>query len=97
MVCVDPLEACETALREKPDLILLDLVMPQMGGFEALLWLKERPQTKTIPVLVCSVNMDRKTALEVAALGAAGVLTKPVNKQDLLDSLRRALPANLAA
>lgn len=91
-VCLDPLEAGDRVLSEKPDVVLLDFVMPEMNGVEVLAWLKDRRETRDIPVVVCSVNMDRKLSLEVSALGGAEVLKKPVNRADLIECLSRVLP-----
>jgi CheY-like chemotaxis protein len=95
--CQEPLEAGAAALQLRPDVILLDLMMPQMNGLEVLLWLKERAETRHIPVVVCSVNMEWKVAKEVAALGGVDALAKPLNKQDLMAVLGRAVPASRAA
>lgn len=67
-----------------PDLILLDVMMPQTDGWTVLQTLKARPQTAQIPVVVCSVIDQPALAL---ALGAAQVLTKPISPYDLLQAV----------
>ncbi len=70
------IEAVSAARHYKPDLILLDLVMPQKNGFETLKDLKADPQTKSIPVLVLTaleVESDIQTAI---SLGATKYLKK---------------------
>jgi CheY-like chemotaxis protein len=90
-LCMDPLEATEAVCRENPEVILLDYVMPNMNGMELAAWLKDKPESRRIPLVMCSINMDRKLAQEAAALGVNRALTKPINKADLLDCLRDVL------
>src|SRR5262249_7395845 len=60
-----------------PDIIILDIVMPQMDGFDTLAQLKANPTTKDIPVLMCTArNLAREVNMAVQ-LGAMGFLTKP--------------------
>lgn len=89
--CLDPLEATDLLRKETPHVILLDYFMPQMSGLELLAWLRDRPETRNTPVVLCSVNMDRKLALEAAALGANRAIPKPINRNDLLECLRHVL------
>lgn len=69
-------EALEKAKKDKPGLILLDLIMPRMDGFETLERLKKDPKLKKIPVLVLS-NLGQETDIERAMeLGAEDYLVK---------------------
>jgi CheY-like chemotaxis protein/HAMP domain-containing protein len=69
-----------------PFAIILDILMPDMDGFEVLQALKRNPKTADIPVIVISVKGDRKTG---AALGAAGFIAKPVLKESLIGELKK--------
>jgi PAS domain S-box-containing protein len=70
----------EAALGFKPDVIILDLLLPNVSGWEVLAQLKENPATQHIPVLVVSVVDERSRAL---ALGASEYLLKPISRQRL--------------
>ncbi len=74
-------ERVETA---NPDIIVLDVMLPDMDGWELLALLHEHPDTKTIPVVVCSVVREKELAL---TLGAACCLMKPVRRQEFLTAL----------
>jgi CheY-like chemotaxis protein len=78
--------AFDLATAEHPAAITLDLLLPQRDGWEFLQAVKVHPDTRHIPVIVCSVLRERELAL---ALGAADFLAKPVTQHDLLSSLRR--------
>lgn len=73
---------------EPPDLILLDVLMPKRDGWAILQHLKGRPDTASIPVVVCSVLPEPELAL---ALGAVAVLCKPVTEQQLLATVKTIL------
>ena len=75
------------AQAEKPDAILLDVLMPNVDGWQTLRALKERPETRAIPVIIVSVVENR--ALGVS-LGAFDHLVKPVDRAALLLTLSRA-------
>jgi CheY-like chemotaxis protein len=85
-------EALVRARELRPDAITLDVMLPAVDGWEVLQKLRAHPQTRHIPVLVCSVLKGRDLAL---SLGAAGFLAKPVNRDGLMRSLAelRLLPA----
>lgn len=79
-------EGLQMAAQERPDLIVLDLLLPEMGGWEALERLKGNPDLSGVPVVIVSIVADRE---EGFALGAAGVLQKPVTRETLLAAVRQ--------
>ena len=84
-------EAIEKADTELPDLILLDVVMPGMSGFEACKALKEQPKTKSIPVVMFTAlgrDVDRMMGLDA---GADGFITKPIAKNNLITEVEKIL------
>jgi CheY-like chemotaxis protein len=76
--------ALDMARREKPDLVVLDVMLPDMDGWEVLQALKADPATCDIPVLVCSALREEKRSV---AKGADGYLQKPVLYEDFLEAL----------
>jgi DNA-binding response OmpR family regulator len=80
-------------ITEGPDLILLDLAVPYLDGFEMIQALRNDPATKAIPVIVLTGRGDDETFAEARRLGASHFLTKPVAR----DVLIRAIDAQLAA
>jgi len=76
----------------KPDLIVLDLMLPDTDGWELLAQLHEHPLSRPIPVVVCSVVQEDELAL---ALGAAVCLAKPVQCRQFLEALDQALASRL--
>jgi len=79
-------EALLRARRDRPDLILMDLTMPVMGGGEALRRLRSDPATSDIPVIITT-----GAAGEPAPEGAAAMLIKPIAREALLEAVGRAL------
>ena len=84
-------EAVQAAIKLRPDVITLDLLMPGKSGWQTLDELKKTPATATIPVIIVSVVEERKKGLSV---GAADYLVKPVSKERLLETIRRASAAS---
>lgn len=76
----------ETAKRLKPYAITLDVIMPGKDGWQIIQELKSDPETRDIPVIVCSIVGDADKGL---SMGVADYLVKPVTEQDLLDALIR--------
>lgn len=76
----------QLAREVRPDLIILDVMMPMLDGWEILEQLKNQPETREIPVIVCSVLHEPALA---RALGASDVLAKPITRQDLRAALDR--------
>lgn len=85
-------QAIDQARHELPQLILLDVRMPEMGGLAALRELKETESTKGIPVIVVTVSADRSTVMESEVSGAAAFLTKPFRPSELLAEIQRLMP-----
>ncbi len=81
-------EALRTAKAEKPDLITLDVQLPDADGFTVLEWLKNEPETASIPVLMLSMMADDGRG---KVLGAVDYLTKPTQERGLLERVGRAL------
>jgi CheY-like chemotaxis protein len=85
-------QAIEMAASELPQLIVLDVRMPEMGGLTALRHLKETESTKAIPVIVVTVSADRMTLMESQFSGASAFLAKPFRASELLAEIRRLMP-----
>jgi len=81
-------EAIDLARRHKPDLILMDIVMPNTNGFEATRVLVNDPATAGIPIIVVSGTEQPADRIWGLRLGAKGFLAKPINKDDLLSKVR---------
>ncbi|AZO95431.1 response regulator [Halocella sp. SP3-1] len=84
LVSRDGLTALEIAQIEKPDLILLDILMPKMNGFLVLEALKDDPQTNEIPVVFISAKAEEKDIERAKSLGVNDYLIKPIKQKDLL-------------
>lgn len=84
-------EALEIVEREKPDLILLDIMMPDMDGYEVCKILKSNPSLQSIPVVMITALFMRKNRIEGLESGADEFLTKPVDKLELLTRVKSLL------
>jgi CheY-like chemotaxis protein len=82
-------EAVELATRELPELIIMDVVMSEMNGLEALRRLKLAESTRAIPVIMLTGELDRQTREDSVSSGAAAFLTKPFRPTQLLKMVRR--------
>jgi len=86
LVAGDGREALALAADAEPDVIALDVMIPDQDGWEILQTLRSHPRTAAIPVVVCSVLPERELAL---MLGAADFLPKPFSQRELLEALGR--------
>ena len=89
--CRDGREALATAATARPQLIVLDVMMPDLDGLGALRQLKENLTTKDIPVVVLSAKGHALTKVEAELAGAALFLTKPFSPNQLLGEVRKIL------
>lgn len=85
------LEGLDKAEKEKPDLILLDVMMPHMHGFDMLSKLRDNPTTASIPTIMLTARDDTKSISKAKDLGAKDYITKPFNLEALLDSVQKYL------
>jgi CheY-like chemotaxis protein len=72
-----------------PTLILLDLKLPRMSGFEVLRWIREHDQTSRVPVVIFTSSRERMDIDRAYTLGANAYLLKSVDHEHLVDALRR--------
>jgi putative two-component system response regulator len=91
ITCHEPSKAVKILTTEQPDLLLLDLVMPKMNGFEILTCMKKDPLLSHIPVIILTSSTDAETKLEALKRGAADFLAKPVEAGELVLRLRNIL------
>lgn len=76
-LCDSGIQALEDAKKLKPDLILLDVMMPDLDGIETLKKMKKDPDLKSIPVIFISAKVQKQEVTNYLKLGAIGVITKP--------------------
>lgn len=84
-------EALEIMGQIKPDLVLLDLMMPRISGFEVLDQMKNNHSTKSIPVIIITAMDDSKNKEQAIHAGASAYLTKPITKKIVLDTVSHIL------
>ncbi|MDM8545402.1 ATP-binding protein [Candidatus Venteria ishoeyi] len=89
----DGQEALDKIAQEQPDIILMDLIMPGMDGFECTRQLREHPQENlcNIPIVVASASAFEADKKRSFALGATGFITKPIKQTELLEQLEQIL------
>ncbi len=83
----------EAARREQPDLILMDVVMPNLNGFQATRSIAKDPATAHIPVILVTTKDQATDRLWGMRQGARAYVTKPVNESELGEALREVLGA----
>lgn len=79
----------ETALAIQPRLIILDVMMPRMNGYQAARALKQDPATAAIPILIVTTKQEPADEFWASQVGADGFLTKPVDIAALLQAVNR--------
>lgn len=84
IACNDPTQAVDEALRFKPDLILLDVRMPQMSGIKVVERLRKNPDTARTPIIMCTIEARQRIESEAIQAGANAILQKPVSRQTLI-------------
>jgi CheY-like chemotaxis protein len=83
-------EAVKVAVNQKPDLILMDILMPKMDGLTACYAIKRNQATKAIPVVMCTAvdyELNRKLSQDV--MGAQGYITKPFDSETLMNMIAK--------
>lgn len=82
-------EAFHKAVREKPQLILMDLNMPVRNGIDGLRSLKEETRTAAIPVIIVTTRSERDAEQKCRELGCADFITKPIDRELLIAAVKR--------
>lgn len=90
-VSLDGEDAIETANQENPDLILLDIMMPGMSGYEVCSILKSQDKTKDIPIIFITSKTDTDSIVKGFEYGAVDYVTKPFNSSELMARVRTQL------
>jgi DNA-binding response OmpR family regulator len=88
---VDAYQGVQKAHKERPDLIILDLMIPAGGGLSVLRNIKASDHTKLTPVLVLTGMENEKYRQDIIDEGVQGYLQKPYNVQELLNEIKRIL------
>lgn len=91
VVACDGLEALDVVARTKPDLVLLDVMMPKMSGFEVCRRLKNDPTTSDIPVIMVTALNEFRDIERGIDSGTDDFVSKPVNRLELLTRVRTML------
>jgi twitching motility two-component system response regulator PilH len=86
-------DAVALARQEKPDAVLMDIVMPGMNGFQATRQLSKDPETSAIPVLIVTTKDQETDRIWAQRQGARGFVTKPVEEHALIAKLNEVLGA----
>jgi CheY-like chemotaxis protein len=84
----DPTRAIETMAEFRPDLVMLDWMMPVMDGPTLFQQMKLRPETSSLPVVFITARASQRDLDDLRNLGAAGTISKPFSPKDLPDQLR---------
>ena len=84
-------EALDKIDKERPDLVLLDLMMPVLDGFAVLAQIKEDPDLRDIPVIITSAANDSRSIVKGIKQGAEDYLTKPIDENLLTSKLKEYL------
>ena len=85
------MEGVEKALEIKPDLILMDVVMPKMDGFEAVRWLRQRDATRSVPIVMVTTQAEAESMEAGYESGCSDYITKPIDSTELLTKVRSIL------
>ena len=90
-IAISSTQAFESIQRRLPNLILLDYEMPYVDGEEVLLQLRQRNDTKDIPVIFLTGSADKDIVTKLVSMKPAGYVLKPPNKQKLIDFIEKTL------
>src|SRR5262249_15248304 len=87
----DATRALAVILEERPDLIILDVMMPCLSGVDVLRLIRNHTELSHLPVLILTASSDRTTKLTVLDLGATDFLTKPIDPSEMAPRVRNVL------
>ncbi|MEW5951729.1 MAG: response regulator [Elusimicrobiota bacterium] len=87
----DGVSGLAAARREKPDLILLDLLLPKISGFDVCKSLKQDNAVRSIPVIILSTMYNEENVQKMKLLGAVTFMKKPYRLEELLEEIKKRL------
>lgn len=87
----DGRQALEALRRQRPDAVLLDVMMPFLDGFTLCRMIKENPQTRDIPVVICTARNRKEDLVTAIRAGAEDYIVKPFTKETVLSKIQKAL------
>lgn len=90
-VATDGVEALEQIVRDCPDLVLLDIVMPRMNGYEVCRRLKADPKTQKVPIVMCSSKGEEFDRYWGMKQGADAYIAKPFQPTELIGTVKQLL------
>lgn len=90
-VACDGVEALEHIQRSSPDLVVLDIIMPRMNGYEVCRRLKSDPRTKNVPVVMCSSKGEEFDRYWGMKQGADAYIAKPFQPVELIGTIKQLL------
>ena len=91
LVAIDGEEAIRIAIREIPDLILMDIQLPKISGYQATQILKSRPETAHIPIVALTAHAMDDERERAASAGCDGYITKPIDTRAFAGQIREYL------
>lgn len=91
----DGAEGVEVALREKPDIIFLDITMPVLNGIETLTKIRQTPEIASIPVVMLTAESDSERLGMADQLKVSGYIAKPFKGEQLIDLTKGIIPLAL--
>lgn len=92
--CADGFEAGVCLMKMRPNLILLDLIMPRMDGYQTCSLIKKEPETSHIKILAISGHMSKVSMDRVRQCGADGFLEKPLDKETIIQKVEAIIGAS---
>ena len=90
---IDGQQASETAIRELPDLILMDLSLPTVNGFQATREIRAAEKCRALPIIIVSAHDTNEMRDEARAAGCTDYITKPIDFDQLRGLIRKYIPA----
>lgn len=90
--CTDGGKAAALAVEEKPDLIIMDIQLPEVSGLDITRWLKDDERTASIPVLAVTAFAMRTDEILVREAGCEGYLSKPIQVRSFLKTVDELMP-----
>lgn len=91
----DSAEGAEQLITEKPDLLILDLMMPHMSGFEVCQKIRATPEIENLPIMILTARIQEKDREAAFESGATDYMTKPITSRQLTSRIKRLLSQSL--